>query len=172
MIQDIQSFIVYFGGIRRRTNTFIKALPPDQMDWLPRPDEFTCGDIVRHLAATEKMYVNVIVNGSWEYEGHDRSLAQSLDEVLAYLETVHVNAMMLLSTMPDMALYDLCPTLGGPPVKAWRILMAMVEHEVHHRSQLASYLMLLGIEPPQIYGIGYEEITTLSAEAHHPTDSP
>lgn len=171
MIQDIQSFIAYFGGIRRRTNTFIKAIPPDQIDWLPRQNEFTCGDIARHLAAAEKMFVNAVVNEHWEYEGHDRSLARSLDETLAYLETVHVNTMMLLSTMPDTALYDLYATLNGPPVKAWRILMAMVEHEVHHRSQLASYLMLMGIEPPQIYGINVEEITTLSTAANSSSDT-
>jgi uncharacterized damage-inducible protein DinB len=47
-------------------------------------------------------------------------------------------------------------------VKAWRLLMAMVEHEIHHRSQLADYLTIMGVDPPQIYGMGVEEVITLA----------
>ncbi len=47
-------------------------------------------------------------------------------------------------------------------IKAWRILLAMAEHEVHHRSQLAVYLALMGVEPPQIYGLKIEDIIELS----------
>ncbi len=32
--------------------------------------------------------------------------------------------------------------------------MAMVEHEIHHRSQLADCLKQVGVEPPQIFGLG------------------
>ena len=34
----------------------------------------------------------------------------------------------------------------------------MVEHEVHHRSQLDSYLAEVGVEPPQLYGYRMEEV--------------
>jgi uncharacterized damage-inducible protein DinB len=40
--------------------------------------------------------------------------------------------------------------------------MAMIEHEIHHRSQLAVYLSLLGVEPPQIYGLGVEDVIALA----------
>jgi uncharacterized damage-inducible protein DinB len=43
-------------------------------------------------------------------------------------------------------------------VSAWRFLMAMVEHEVHHRSQLDSWLALAGTEAPQLYGYRMEEV--------------
>ncbi len=36
--------------------------------------------------------------------------------------------------------------------------MAMIEHEVHHRSQLDSHLAAAGVEPPRIYGDGMEEV--------------
>lgn len=81
---------------------------------------------------------------------------------MVHLEVSHSEAMTTLRTLNDTELYQPRPTLNGPPVKAWRLLMAMVEHEVHHRSQLAVYLALLGIEPPQIYGLGIEEVVALS----------
>jgi uncharacterized damage-inducible protein DinB len=46
-------------------------------------------------------------------------------------------------------------------VKTWHLLMAMIEHEVHHRSQLAVYLSLMGVQPPQIYGLKLEEVIAL-----------
>ncbi len=48
--------------------------------------------------------------------------------------------------------------LDGGTVKAWRFLMAMVEHEVHHRSQLDCHLSLAGVEPPQLYGWRMEDV--------------
>ena len=164
MIQSVNAFIEYFEGVRRRTINFIRAVPPNRIDWSPREGEFSCGDIVRHLAAAEKMFVGAAVEGRWEYSGHDRSLTGSLEEATAHLEACHSGAMTTLRGMDDTDLYQPRPTLNGPPVKAWRLLMAMVEHEVHHRSQLATYLALLGIEPPQIYGLGIEDVVALSAE--------
>ena len=36
--------------------------------------------------------------------------------------------------------------------------MAMVEHEIHHRSQLAAYLAELGVQPPQLFGVMVEAL--------------
>jgi uncharacterized damage-inducible protein DinB len=163
MIQSVNAFIEYFEGIHRRTVNFIRAVPSDRIDWAPKEGEFSCGDIVRHLAAAEKMFGGAAVKGHWAYSGHDRSLAGSLDEATVHLEACHSEAMTALRGMDDAELPQPRPTLNGPPVKAWRLLMAMVEHEVHHRSQLATYLALLGVEPPQIYGLGIEDVVALSA---------
>ena len=46
MIQDVNSFIKYFESIRRRTNTFIQALPAAQIDWSPKAGELSCGDLI------------------------------------------------------------------------------------------------------------------------------
>jgi uncharacterized damage-inducible protein DinB len=40
--------------------------------------------------------------------------------------------------------------------------MAMVEHEIHHRSQIAMYLSLMGVPPPHIYGLGVEDVIALA----------
>jgi uncharacterized damage-inducible protein DinB len=51
------------------------------------------------------------------------------------------------------------------PVRAWRLLLAMVVHEVHHRSQLASYLTWMGLEAPDTFGLGVEDVERLTAHA-------
>jgi uncharacterized damage-inducible protein DinB len=50
-------------------------------------------------------------------------------------------------------------------VRAWRLLLAMTEHEVHHRSQLASYLTWMGRKAPDIFGLGVEDVERLTAPA-------
>ena len=53
MIRSVAEFIRYFEGVRRRTWTAVDRLTPELAGWRPRPDEFTAGAIVRHLAGAE-----------------------------------------------------------------------------------------------------------------------
>lgn len=161
MIQSIDQFIAYFDGIRRRTITYIGAVPAERLDWAPRAGEFTCGDIVRHLVAAEQMFVGAVVEGRWAYPGHAPAPQDTLESLRARLDAGHAAALAALRALDEAVLHQPRPTLHGSPVKAWRLLMAMVEHEIHHRSQLAVYLSLMGIEPPQIYGLGVEDVIAL-----------
>jgi uncharacterized damage-inducible protein DinB len=157
MVSSVATFIAYFESIRRRTLHFAGALPPERLDWAPRAGEFTCGDLIRHLAAGEAMFVGAVVEGRWLYRGHDAGPAD-LESALAALAAGHAAALDRLRTLPDAALTEHRPSLDGPPIRVWRLLMGMVEHEIHHRSQLAMYLMLLGVQPPHIYGLGVEDV--------------
>ena len=165
MIRSVAEFTGYFDGVRRRTVGFFGAVPTGEIDWAPRPGEFTCGDIIRHLAASETMFVGAAVEGRWRYRGHDRSRGATLEDALAHLDRSHAEARATLARMGDADLLAPRPALEGGAgiVKAWRLLMAMVEHEAHHRSQLASYLTLLGVEAPDIFGLGVEDVVRLTS---------
>ena len=58
-------------------------------------------------------------------------------------------------------------TLSG-----WRILMMLVEHEVHHRSQIDTYAGLQGWDVPQIYGRTREQIDELQARQRQTPAAP
>lgn len=164
MLQNVDSFIKYFKSIRRRTLTYIQTIPPDQLGWRPKAGEFSVGELIYHMAAAEWMFVGAVVDHTWHYIGHDHAPEADLETTLAHLEATHQAAMTHLATFPDEALLQPCPSLTGPEiiVTSWRFLMAMVEHEVHHRSQLAMYLALLDIEPPHIFGQGVEDVIALA----------
>ena len=158
MLTSVVEFIRYFKRVRARTLHFIEALPAERLDWSPQAGEYTCGDIARHLAAVERMDVEAALGAGWHYGGHDRALADDLTGMRAYLAQSHTQAMARLGTLPDAELAARRADLEGNPVAVWRILMAMVEHEVHHRSQLATYLALMGIRPPQLFGVHMEAL--------------
>jgi uncharacterized damage-inducible protein DinB len=165
MIQNVDRFIRYFDGIRRRTLNFAQEIPDNRINWSPKEGAFTYGDILRHLAAVERITIHVVVQGRWQaYPGHDKSLANNLEEILSYLEATHAESMGRLHTLPDSGLELPRPAITGRPIKAWQLLMSVIEHEVHHRSQLASYLEMMGIEPPQIYGLQVDDVAELSTQ--------
>jgi len=167
VIASMREFTEYFDGVRRRTVGFFRTIPADMIDWAPKDGEYTCGDIVRHVAASESMFTGVVADGAWRYDGHGHEPGVTLAETLALLDARHAVATQALATAGDAALTQLRPALepSGRPIRGWRVLMAMCEHEVHHRSQLASYLTLIGIEAPDIFGLGVEDVTRLTSEA-------
>jgi uncharacterized damage-inducible protein DinB len=167
VIASAPEFADYFAGVRRRTVGFFRAIPADRVDWRPQAGEYTCGDIVRHVAATERMFVGAVVDGQWRYPGHDRALAPTLEAALADLDAAHAACGARLRALDAGMLAANRPALepGARAVRAWRLLLAMVEHEVHHRSQLASYLTWMGLEAPDIFGLGVEDVERLTAAA-------
>jgi len=165
MISSARDFAHYFDGVRRRTTGFFRVIPADRVDWAPKAGEYTCGDIVRHVTATERMFVSAVCDGRWTYPGHERAKAPTLEVALADLQAAHAECGARLRALGDSALDTTRPALepGASPVRAWRLLLAMVEHEVHHRSQLASYLTWMGLEAPDIFGLGVEDVERLTA---------
>jgi uncharacterized damage-inducible protein DinB len=166
MIQSIESFCKYFESIRRRTLNYVRTIPPEKINWSPAKGRFSCGDLLRHLAATEETYVAVVIDSKWHYHGHAKGKYNTLDEIIVYMYQTHDAAMIRLKTVSDSELNELrpSPVSDARSVKMWRWLMVMVEHEVHHRSELASYLTMMGVEPPQIFGLSVEELSELAQD--------
>jgi uncharacterized damage-inducible protein DinB len=157
MIGSAAEFVRYFDGVRRRTWAAVDRVGPELLGWAPRPGEMTCGEIVRHVAGAERFFVTKVVEDRFTDDLDPRA---ALDHAAtrALLEAVHREQMVRLQRLPDEALRASRRDLDGGTVKAWRFLMAMVEHEVHHRSQLDCYLAEAGVEPPQIYGWRMEDV--------------
>ena len=54
---------------------------------------------------------------------------------------------------------DTAATLPG-----WRVLLMMMEHDIHHRSQIDTYAGMNGWDVPDIYNRSAEKIGTLQAD--------
>ena len=167
MIGSVAEFARYFDGVRRRTWSAVDRVGPELLGWAPRPGEMTCGAIVRHLAGAERFFVTKVVED--RFTG-DLDPGPALDHAAtrALLEAVHREQMGRLLGVGDAELGASRRDLDGGTVKAWRFLMAMVEHEVHHRSQLDCYLSEAGVEPPQIYGWRMEDVVARVARGGEP----
>ncbi len=158
MISSVTAFAEYWQRIHTRTREMVAAIPEDRLDWRPVEGEFSVAELVRHIASTRRMNVVSATLGEGLYPGHDDRFGTSRRDLLHYLDASHAEVSNRLAGMRDDDLAEPRLSNQSGPYPAWNILMAMVEHEVHHRGQLAMYLTLLGIEAPALFGLHVEEL--------------
>lgn len=153
-ISTVRSFIDYFESVRSRTRRLIAVIPVADLEFRPKPGMFSAGDIVRHVAGTERyMFVENALGRPSRYPGHDVSLASGFEAAVAYFDGLHAESIALLRSLSDSDLRGRCVTPGGAEITTWKWLRAMVEHEIHHRGQLYSVLAVLGVATPPLYGL-------------------
>jgi uncharacterized damage-inducible protein DinB len=162
-ITTIGPFLKYFDNIRERTMRVAQRVPPDKIDWTYAPGKFTLGDLLRHLAVTERfMFAENIQLRQSRYTSHGVEFAADYDSVIELMKRLHAESMTIFSKLTDEDLRRKCPTPGGADLQTAKWLRAMVEHEVHHRGQIYLYLGMLGVPTPPLYGLTSEEVRSRS----------
>ena len=158
-IQDIQGFLHYFENVRSRTMRVARCIPADKIDWSYAPGKFTLGDLLRHLAVTERhMWAENVQGKPTRYTKHDRELADGLENVLAFMERLHAESMEIFGKLTPEDLQKKCNTPDNAPITTWKWLRLMTEHEIHHRGQIYLYLSILGVPTPPLYGLTSEQV--------------
>ncbi len=163
-MSEVADFLRWFEGVRRRTRAVAACIPEDRLEWSPGPGRFSAGDLVRHIAATERwMWGENARRRPSRYPGHDETLARGKDEVLAYLDRMHAETVEILRGLAPSGLEALCETPGGAELPVGKWLRLMIEHEIHHRGQLYALLAELGVDAPPLYGLTEPEVKARSA---------
>jgi hypothetical protein len=54
LIRTALTLLSYFDKVRERSMRLARCVPPGRLDWSCLPDQFTLGDLPRHLAVTER----------------------------------------------------------------------------------------------------------------------
>lgn len=165
-MQDLESFLRYFDNVRGRTLRVAACIPEEAFETSPTGKGFTFGEILRHLAGLERfMFAENAIGRSSAYPGHDASLAAGRDATLAYVTRLHEEAMAIFRSIGDEGMNASCVTPGNSKMAVWKWLRSMVEHEAHHRGQIYTYLSILGIPTPPLYGLTAEEVLERSKRA-------
>jgi uncharacterized damage-inducible protein DinB len=167
VITDIASYLRFFDSVRRRTERDVAALPPEATAWQPPAVDgeagWSIGHIVGHIGGSRLYFASAYRGEGWiattpEIEPDDHQTW------LPWLQASAQRFVALLRDTPDewltrrIEMIDTPETLSG-----WRVLMMMLEHEVHHRSQIDAYAGLQGWPVPDIFGRAAETIADLQA---------
>jgi uncharacterized damage-inducible protein DinB len=165
-ITNTREFLDYYEKVRQRTLKVIACIPPEKFDWRYAEGKFSFADVIRHLATIERyMYAENVQLKPSRYPGHGKDLSDRPENVLAFFNHMHKESMEIFGRLSADDLQKKCITPGGTPITVWKWLRAMVEHEVHHRSQIYVYLGMLGISTPPLYGLTSEEVKERSQTA-------
>jgi uncharacterized damage-inducible protein DinB len=162
-IQTIEPFLKYFGNVRERTMRVARCIPPDKVDWTYAAGKFTLGDLLRHITVAERfIWAETLSGRPSRYTSHGKELADSLEEILAFMERMHAESMEVFAQLDDAELKRKCKTPDDAEITKWKWLRLMVEHEIHHRGQIYLYLGMLGVNTPPLYGLTSEEVRARS----------
>ncbi len=161
--QDGPDYLRYFENVRARTARVVACIPPERIDWRPAEGMFSFADLIRHLAATERLMFgeNAQCKPS-RYPGHGPELADGYDDVMEYFRRIHAETVEIVSKLSAEDLARRCTTPGGTSLLVWKWLRSMIEHEVHHRGQIYLMLRLVGVPTPPLYGLTSEEVKARS----------
>lgn len=164
MITSVSAFLRYFEGVNRRAMRDIAALPPEADGWTPATGEgekaWSINKLIGHMAGSRLYFVSAYSGNGWISPAPPD--ISSREKWLPALESSHAEFSARLEGTPDswlerrIDMIDSEATLPG-----WRLLLMMMEHEIHHRSQIDTYAGMNGWDVPQIYNRSAETIGSL-----------
>jgi uncharacterized damage-inducible protein DinB len=158
-IEPGPAFVDYWKGVRRRSRRLLPLVPADRLEWTPAPGRWSFGDLFRHLALIERwMYAENVQGRPSRYPGHGRDQADGADAVALLLDQLHEESCRIFGALSAEQLAGKSITPAGTSITTSKWLRAMVEHEAHHRGQVYLMLGLIGVSPPQLFGLTEEEV--------------
>lgn len=168
MITDPASFLRYFDSVHRRTVRDIEALPPAAEGWAPPAGEgenaWSIADIVRHIAESRLYFAKAYRGEGWIFDW-PVPITEIQSSWLTALEASALEFHQRIQETPPDWLTRRIPMIDTDgALSGWRVLMMMLEHEVHHRSQIDTYSGLQGWDVPQIFGRYREQVGLLQDE--------
>jgi uncharacterized damage-inducible protein DinB len=168
MITDVESYLRFFDSVRRRTERDVAALPPAAAVWQPPAAGgeagWGIGQLVEHIGGSRLYFASAYRGEGWLFSPADIDRADQRTW-LPWLQSSAERFAGLLRETPAAWLtrrIEMIDTPGSLP--GWRLLMMMLEHEVHHRSQIDTYAGLMGWNVPHIFERSFESVTALQAE--------
>ncbi|HJN91674.1 MAG TPA: DinB family protein [Dehalococcoidia bacterium] len=161
MFQTIDDFLRYFRSVHKRAVRDVAALPPEADGWSPGLGEgenaWNINTLVGHLCSSRLYFASAFRDEGWlSPEPPDVS---SQDKWIPALEQSYDDFVAAVGQGPPdwltrrVKMIDTDGELAG-----WRVLLMMMEHDIHHRSQIDTYAGVNGWPVPDIYGRSAEQV--------------
>src|SRR5271155_5014601 len=94
--------------------------------------------------------------------GCSPELADGREAILTYMETMHAESMAIFHAFTEAQWNGKGKSPDGHEITVWKLLRAMLEHEIHHRGQMYVYLGILNVKVPSLFGTNEAELRNLS----------
>lgn len=148
-------------AIRGRTRLVLEKVTDGQLDWRPTPEALTIRQLMRHMRLSDEGNLQVIQAGNWEYAAKRRSAPlvtllgepESWEAELHAFEQAHQGWLAFLRSLPpDGHFQEFTNPQNQQRSSVLALVFGRIEHEVHHRAQITTYLRMLGEQWPSPYG--------------------
>lgn len=150
MPDEASDLRAHLDRVRSVTLQYLDRLSPEQLAWRPGPDVFSCGQHLLHIAQAEEYYARGLFEGRWEPDLlRLPRTPPSPAGLRARFAAARERTASHLASLPPHRLAAVVDVPGAPAqwtLRSW--LWFLVEHETHHKAQLAVYLRQMGLVAP------------------------
>jgi uncharacterized damage-inducible protein DinB len=140
------------------TKRLFDVIPEDKLSWRPHPKARSLGELAMHIATLQGGVAELSQPDTVEMPDFppDPEAASRAEILAAFAESLKKAKDVVASTDDARALAEFTITKKGKTLMAvsrigfWRSIL--LNHNYHHRGQLAAYLRELDVKLPSIYG--------------------
>jgi uncharacterized damage-inducible protein DinB len=149
----------------RTTKKILEAVPADKADYRPDPVSKSAMELVRHIAAAEIRFLETTINAEFSATSSLPESVKTPAEVAAWYSENFARNFDRLAQLKGDHLMKITDFRGLFKLPAVAFLQVGMNHSIHHRGQLSSYLRCMGAKVPSIYGESFDDAQARKAAA-------
>ena len=149
----------------RTTKKILEAVPSDKADYRPDPVSKSAMELVRHIAAAEIRFLETTINAEFSAASSLPESVKTPAEVAAWYSENFARNFDKLAHLKGDHLMKITDFRGLFKLPAVAFLQVGMNHSIHHRGQLSSYLRCMGAKVPSIYGESFDDAQARKAAA-------
>jgi uncharacterized damage-inducible protein DinB len=147
---EVSVFREHLERYRGVTLQTLELVSEEKLSWRPAEGLRSFAESFLHIAQTEEFYAHGLFESDWRFDRlklPEGGLARAT--LLERLANARAFTLEKLGALDPTWLEYIVPVPNLPvhwPLRSW--LWYILEHEIHHKAQLALYLRQIGIMPP------------------------
>jgi uncharacterized damage-inducible protein DinB len=157
----MQTLLPALQNEHRTTKSIIEAIPTEKSDYRPDPNAKSAMELAWHIAAAQQRFLSGVAAGGFDFAPlHKPETVRTPSDIAGWYAEKFAKNFTAISAMTGEQLVKVLDFRGVFQLPAVLYLQFDMNHEIHHRGQLSTYLRPMGGKVPSIYGESYD-----SAEA-------
>ena len=139
------------------TAKILASVPEGPLDYKPSDRCMTAGDLVWHIASAEVALLDGAATGHFDFGRQRPADVVTPAQVAAWFTTHAGAAMDRCAAMSGEEASKIVDFMGVFQQPACGFVTMAINHTIHHRGQLSSYLRPMGAKVPAIYGMSADD---------------
>ncbi len=149
---ESENLAAFSRAVRESSLKRLRSVPAGRENWRPTPEAMSFADLAHHLIDADEWLFRKLAERTLEpMVGHageagEASRGRYLQMLARLEETGRQRAELIAGLSPDQLAEPIFDRrFGGEVTVWWVIVRGNLDHEIHHRGQIAVYLRLAGI---------------------------
>ena len=141
-------------SIKPTLDKALELVPDNKLNWVPSGGMLTLANIFLHISETSDWWYEEVIKGrKWqELVPSNETPAPTKAEIARHMKNHWERLERFFAENPQILTksFQIKRREGPFNYDGYWVFTHLLEHDIHHRSQINQYLRILGITPPEI----------------------